>query len=163
MRTPGTAKEVELVSQFIVVTRVRCAPERLFDLSLSIDLHKASMARSRERAIAGVTSGIIGLGETVTWRARHFGLWFTMTSRISELDRPYRFVDEQIAGPFRMFHHEHRFRAVGDETEMTDAVTLASPIFGAAAERTVLVPYLRRLIVERNRHLVEIVRTRSPA
>jgi ligand-binding SRPBCC domain-containing protein len=86
-----------------------------------------------------------------------------MTSRISELDRPYRFVDEQTAGPFRTFHHEHRFRAVGDETEMTDVVTLASPVFGAAAERTVLVPYLRRLIVARNRHLVGSVRTRSPA
>lgn len=43
------------------------------DLQVSIDAHKDSMARSREQAIAGVTSGLISLGEEVTWRAWHFG------------------------------------------------------------------------------------------
>lgn len=146
-----------MVSRLELVIRARCAPERLFDESLSIDAHLGSMAASGETAVAGVTSGQIGLGETVTWRARHFGIWFTMTSKITELDRPHRFVDEQVRGPFRRFRHEHTFRREGDETVMTDAVTLASPIFGRLAERLVLVPYLRRLLRQRNEFLVDAV------
>jgi len=71
-----------------------------------------SMATSGERAIDGVTTGIIGLGETVTWRARHFGITWTMTTTISELDRPNRFVDRQRRGPFEEFIHEHTFAPV---------------------------------------------------
>ena len=142
-------------SVFRLVTHAEVPPGALFDASLSIDAHVSSMAGSRERAIAGVTSGRIGLGETVTWRARHFGVWFTMTSRISELERPGRFVDEQVRGPFRVFRHAHSFEPDGSGTRMTDEITVGSPIFGALVERLVLVPYLRRLIRRRNDHLVE--------
>ncbi len=143
-----------MVSAFTIVSRTEVSVERLFDASLSIDGHLASMARSGERAIGGVTSGSIGLGDTVTWRARHFGIWFTMTSRITSLDRPDRFVDEQVLGPFRSFNHEHAFTREGELTVMVDTLTIASPIFGRLAERTVLVPYLRRLIRQRNRYLL---------
>lgn len=145
------------MSRIELVSRARCAAERLFDESLSIDAHLGSMSATGETAVAGVTSGQIGLGETVTWRARHFGIWFTMTSKITELDRPHRFVDEQVRGPFRRFHHEHTFRQEGDDTVMTDAVTLASPISGRLAERLVLVPYVRRLLRRHNEFLVRAV------
>lgn len=130
------------------------SPDQLFDVSLDIGEHIESMAHSGERAIAGVSTGLIGLGETVTWRARHFGIWFTMTSKITALDRPTRFVDQQVRGPFRVFHHEHLFQREGDETVMTDVLTVGSPLFGRLAERVVLVPYLRRLIRRRNEHLL---------
>ncbi len=71
------------------------------------------MAHTNERAVAGRTSGRIGLGETVTWRARHFGITWSLTSRIVVADAPTRFVDEQVRGPFRSFRHEHRFEASG--------------------------------------------------
>ncbi len=141
-------------SSFTIVTRGSVVRERLFDLSLDIDAHVASMTDSGERAVDGVTGGMIGLGESVTWRARHFGVWFTMTSRITALERPHRFVDEQTSGPFRSFRHEHVFEQSGDEVVMTDVLTVASPLFGRLAERIVLVPYLRRLIAARGRHLV---------
>lgn len=143
-----------MVSSFVVVTRTRVPVERLFDVSLSIDEHLASMEHSGERAVAGVTKGSIGLGETVTWRARHFGIWFTMTSKITSMQRPGRFVDEQVRGPFRSFHHEHSFTREGEITVMVDTLTIGSPVFGRLAERVVLVPYLRRLIRRRNHHLV---------
>lgn len=144
-----------MASSFRVVTRAITPRERLFDLSLDIDAHVASMSPSGERAVEGVTTGSIGMGETVTWRARHFGIWFTMTSRITAFEHPARFVDEQTRGPFRSFRHEHLFEQHGEETVMIDTIMLASPIFGALAERLVLVPYLRRLITSRNRHLLE--------
>ncbi|TQJ31520.1 DUF1990 family protein [Microbacterium sp. SLBN-146] len=143
-----------MVSSFSVVTRAGVPVEELFDVSLSIGEHVSSMAHTGEAAVGGVTSGTIGLGETVTWRARHFGIRFTMSSRITSLDRPHRFVDEQVRGPFRSFHHEHAFARDGDASVMTDTLTIGSPILGRVAERAILVPYLRRLIRRRNQHLL---------
>lgn len=144
-------------STFEILTKCPCAAEELFDASLSVDAHVESMAASREQAVAGVTQGSIALGETVTWRARHVGIWFTMTSRITALDRPHRFVDEQVSGPFRSFRHTHEFVEHGGVTRMTDRITVGAPVLGVVAERLVLVPYLRRLIRIRNEHLVECV------
>ncbi|MFG6445379.1 cyclase [Microbacterium sp. P06] len=144
-----------MTSSFSLVTRTPHSAENLFDLSLDVDAHVGSMEGSRERAIAGVTAGPIALGESVTWRARHFGVWFRLTSTITALDRPRRFVDEQTRGPFRSFRHEHIFRETADGgAVMIDEITLASPVFGRLAERFVLVPYLRRLIAKRNAFLV---------
>lgn len=143
-----------MTRSFTIETRSPSPPEALFAISLDIDQHVASMARSGERAVGGVTSGAIGLGQTVTWRARHFGLWFTMTSRITALEAPRRFVDEQVRGPFRSFSHEHVFIADGDGTRMVDTITLASPLLGSIVEPLILVPYLRRLIERRNRALL---------
>lgn len=141
----------------MLVTETPFSAQAMFDISLDIDAHRESMSRSGEQAVAGVTSGRIGLGETVTWRARHFGFWFTMTSEIAELERPARFVDRQVRGPFRLFIHEHEFEPAGNGSRMTDRITLASPVFGRLAERWILVPYLRRLIRIRNAHLVAAV------
>jgi len=140
---------------FTLVTATGHSPEALFDLSLDIDAHIDSMRGNGEQAVAGVTSGRIGLGESVTWRAWHFGIRFTMTSRVVELERPHRFVDEQVSGPFRAFRHEHRFERVGAATRMTDTITVASPIVGRVVEPLILVPYLRWLIARRNAQLVE--------
>ncbi|PWD51016.1 cyclase [Serinibacter arcticus] len=140
-------------STFTLVTESSAPAEALFDASLDIDLHVASMSRSGERAVAGVTTGRIGLGESVTWRARHVGIWFTMTSRVTALEHPTRFVDEQVRGPFRSFSHVHLVESTPSGSRLTDVVTLASPVLGVLAERLFLVPYLRRLIRERNRVL----------
>lgn len=141
-------------STFVIVTDAAVSGRELFDISLDIDAHVSSMQQSGERAIAGVTSGTIGLGETVTWRARHFGIWFTMTSKITALEYPTRFVDEQARGPFTVFRHEHRFDSVGAGCRMTDTLTVGSPVFGRLVERWILVPYLRRLIAARNAQLL---------
>lgn len=125
--------------------------EEAFERSLSIDVHLASMRRSRERAIGGVTSGRIGLGEEVTWRGWHLGVPITMTSRITELEAPHWFVDEQVRGPFRSYRHEHAFIPEGARTLMVDHVVLEAPL-GRLAEG-VVGPYLQRLIGERNAYL----------
>jgi ligand-binding SRPBCC domain-containing protein len=127
----------------------------LFDLARSIDVHKDSMARSREDAVAGVRSGLISLGEEVTWRAWHFGIPFRMTSRITQMEAPGYFVDEQIKGPFRRFRHVHEFSEDAEGTRMVDRIEFAAPFgpVGRVAEKLVLGRYLRRLIEARNRHL----------
>ena len=121
-------------SSFTLETRSRLDAAELFDRSLSIDAHVASMSHTDEVAIGGVTTGTITEGETVTWHARHLGIRWTMTVQISALDRPIRFVDQQIRGPFRLFVHEHTFTPLTDGCLMTDTLTVASPVFGALAD-----------------------------
>jgi len=124
-----------------------------FELSLSVDAHTASMSASGEYAVSGVTSGVMGPGDTVTWRARHFGIVFRMNSAITEYDYPGRFVDEQQRGPFRRWWHEHTFTAMPDGgTQMSDVVEFQSSFgpVGTVADRLVLHRYMSRLLLRRN-------------
>jgi ligand-binding SRPBCC domain-containing protein len=127
----------------------------LFDLARSVDVHKDSMAQSREETVAGVTSGLISLGEEVTWRALHFGVPLQMTSRITEMQSPDYFVDEQVKGPFRRFRHVHEFSQDSTGSTMVDRIEFAAPFgpIGRLVEKVVLARYLQRLIERRNRHL----------
>jgi ligand-binding SRPBCC domain-containing protein len=137
------------------ITLIRAPIERCFDLSRSIDLHTESTARTGERAIAGVTSGLIGMGEEVTWRARHLGVWQELTSRITAFDPPRYFQDTMVRGAFRWFQHDHSFRKQSDgSTEMEDVLQFSAPppILGRVAE-AFLAPYLRKFLKERNRLL----------
>lgn len=69
------------------------------------------------------------LGDTVTWRARHFFIVFRTTCAITEYQFPGRFVDEQLRGPIRRLRHEHTFAATANgATVMTDVVEFDSPL-----------------------------------
>ena len=138
--------------QFELTTVIEAPVERVFDLSLDIDVHTGSMAGSLERAVGGVTSGLIGLNQEVTWAARHFGIQWRMTSVISAYDRPARFVDQMTKGPFGKWWHEHRFTADGERTVMVDVIDYRSPLgpLGRLVDRLFLARYMRRLIVNRN-------------
>lgn len=140
---------------FRVVTEIAAPPERVFALSLDVGAHERSMVGTEERAVAGTTTGTIGLGETVTWRARHFGVVWRMTSRITALEAPGRFVDEQVRGPFARFRHEHRFEPSAAGTRMVDEIVFRAPLgpLGWLAERLALARYLPRLIAARNTSL----------
>jgi ligand-binding SRPBCC domain-containing protein len=137
--------------RFEVRTVIAAPGERVFDLALSVEAHLASMARSGERVLSRSSAGALGLGDEVTWAGRHFGITWKMRSRITELARPERFVDEQVRGPFAWFHHEHRFEAAGEGTRMVDVVGFAAPFgpLGRVAERVALRRYLRHLIEHR--------------
>ena len=144
-----------MAASFECITRTSMPREELFDLARSIDAHKDSMARSREEAVAGVTSGLISLGQEVTWRAWHFGVPLRMTSRITEMEAPVFFVDEQVKGPFRRFRHVHEFSEDSDGTVMVDRIEFAAPFgpMGRLVEKLVLTRYLHELIEQRNQHL----------
>jgi ligand-binding SRPBCC domain-containing protein len=133
---------------FRMVTDIDAPVDVCFDLSRSIDLHLESMLASDERVVAGVSSGLIGEGEEVTWEARHFGVTWRMTSRIVEFDPPRRFVDEMVRGPFTAFRHEHLFEPHGSGTRMTDVITFRTPV-RLLVERP-MGAYLRRLMTTRN-------------
>ncbi|RXZ82210.1 cell division protein [Paenibacillaceae bacterium] len=136
---------------------IHAAVDRCFDLARSIDIHMASTARTKERAVGGVTSGLIEHGESVTWEAVHFGIRQRLSVKISEYDRPHFFVDEMIDGAFQRFWHEHRFIARGSSTLMIDTFDYTSPLgwLGRAADRLFLERYMRKFLVERNQYIKE--------
>ena len=132
-------------------TEVAAPAERVFDLARDVDLHVRSLRRSGERAVAGVTSGLIGPGEEVTWRARHLGLPFRLTSRITAFDRPHRFRDSQVRGPFARCDHDHLFEERAGVTVMTDVFEYELPLgpLGRVADRLLVRRRLERLLRER--------------
>lgn len=144
-----------------LITEINAPIERCFDLSRSIDLHIESTKQTGEQAISGTTSGLIGLGETVTWRAKHFGIWQTLTSKITEYNYPNLFVDEMVQGAFKSFRHEHHFTKVDGHTLMRDVFVYQSPlgILGRLAEVLFLKRYMTQLLIERNRVIKEVAET----
>jgi ligand-binding SRPBCC domain-containing protein len=134
------------------ITIIHAPIQRCFDLSRSIDLHLLSTARTGERAVAGVTSGLIGLGERVTWRAKHLGFWQELTSEITAWNRPVYFRDTMVRGAFRSLEHDHYLTELGNGlTEMRDELRFAAPVplLGRVAEMF-LRPYMSGFLRERN-------------
>lgn len=124
--------------------------ERCFKLATSIDLHLASAAQTGETAVGGVTSGLIGEGESVEWRGKHFGRWLTHTSKI-EGWRPFSYFREVMTkGWFLRFEHEHHFAVMDDGTRMRDEIRFsASGMMGRVKEKIA------------RRHLIGMLRRRN--
>jgi len=135
-----------------LTTFIAAPPERVFDLTRNIGLHKISLKNTNEEAIAGVTSGPIGLDETVTWRARHIGKNRTMQVKITKMESPKSFTDEQLKGDFVYFRHEHHFKPIENGTLMIDMLDFKTPygVIGSIFNRLYLTGYLEKFLVQRN-------------
>jgi ligand-binding SRPBCC domain-containing protein len=131
-----------------IVTTILAPVERCFDLARDVDFHTRSLADTGERAVAGVTTGLIGLGESVTWEARHLGVRQRFTAQVTEFDRPRYFRDVMTAGAFKSFAHDHWFESRDGGTVMTDEITFRSPlgVIGALVDNVFMGGYLRRLL-----------------
>ena len=140
----------------IALETVIHAPIKLcFDEARNLDLHQASTAKTNEKTIAGKTSGYLELGETVTWRAKHLGVYQELTSIMQELESPYRFKDVMLKGTFKKLEHVHTFQETKNGTVMTDLFYYESPMgaFGRLADWLFLKSYLTRFIETKNAHL----------
>jgi ligand-binding SRPBCC domain-containing protein len=144
---------------------IHAPAEICFDLARSVDAHVESTAGTGERVVAGRTSGLLELGESVTWRARHFGVTQELTSRITASERPRHFRDEMVKGAFARIIHDHYFESSSAGTRMIDVFEFAAPfgLIGRFAEVLVLRRYMRRLLEERNRVLKRMAETVQPS
>ena len=129
-------------------------------LSLSVDLHKYSMKDFGESVVDGVMTGKMKLDDTVTWKARHFFRERRMTVRITRLQRPDFFIDEQTKGDLHMMKHEHYFKPAENGTIMIDQFHFESlkNFTGKLLDRFYLQGYLKKLLEQRNqaiRHAAE--------
>lgn len=144
-----------------LTTEISAPIEICFDLARSIDLHMHSVSHTNERAVAGVAAGLIGADQEVTWRARHFGIWLSLTSRITAFDRPCHFRDSMKSGPFKRFDHDHFFEFNNGMTVMRDRFDYTSPLglLGHIVDTVFLQPYLTTLFTRRNEALKRAAET----
>lgn len=135
------------LSTFILAT-----PGTIFDLSRNIDLHQISTKQTYEKVIAGRMSGLIEKGESVTWRAKHFGFFQELTSKITAFEKPNSFTDEMVSGAFKSFKHIHNFEPIDNGTIMIDVFSYVSPlgILGKLADYLFLKRYMENLLINRN-------------
>lgn len=138
------------LSLLVAAPRSRC-----FDLARSVEAHVQSTTATSERAIGGRTAGLLELGDEVTWRARHFGVWQELTSRISAFERPLHFRDSMVRGAFARFDHDHYFEEANGDTLLRDVFDYRAPLgpLGWLAERLFLSAYMRRFLLTRMREL----------
>jgi ligand-binding SRPBCC domain-containing protein len=142
------------VSRIELETVISAPIERCYDLSLSVELHLRSTASTGERVVAGVSSGVLMLGDHVTWEARHLGLKHRLSMTISVTDRPRMFRDELVRGPFRRLVHDHFFEQTDGGTRMRDVFEFSTGV--RPLDALVLKPHLRRFLVRRNATIKEL-------
>ena len=142
----------------VLETLINAPAEVCFDLMRDIRLHTETTAQTNERAVAGVTDGKIGLGQTVTFEGTHFGIRQRLTVEVIELDRPWLFTDEMIDGTFKSFKHIHRFSEKENVTIMQDTLIWESPfgILGLIADKLLIERHLTKLVRSRNTKLKKI-------
>lgn len=141
-----------------LTTKIKASKQIVFDASRNIDIHQQSASKSDEIAIAGITSGLINLNETVTWRGKHFGFYLTHKSRITAMNFYDYFVDEMEEGKFKFFKHEHFFQEQNGITIMKDKLQYETPfgIFGQVFDSLFLKKHLINFLLERNKTLKEV-------
>jgi ligand-binding SRPBCC domain-containing protein len=149
------------VVTFTITTFIKNKPDVVFDLSRSIDLHLISTAKTNEKAIAGVTSGLINLHESVTWEANHLFKKRYFTSKITAYNFPYSFTDEMQKGDLKHFSHQHIFEEKNGGTLMTDIIHLEAPygFIGKFVLWVFLKNYFKKLLVGRNRIIAHYAET----
>ena len=129
-----------------------------FDFARNVDIHTETTKKTKERAIDGITVGLMEKGDTVTWEATHLGVKQKLTAQIIEMEKPYKFTDVMVKGAFHSFTHTHEFIESDTGTIMKDTFSYKSPlgILGIFADHLFLEKYMRHFIVNRAKELKRI-------
>ncbi|MET3695847.1 hypothetical protein SAMN05877753_102624 [Bacillus oleivorans] len=129
-----------------------------FDLARNVEVHTKTTSNTKERAIGGVTKGLLEAGDMVTWEAVHFGIKQRLTAKVTEMDKPYKFIDIMEKGAFHSFTHTHEFVEQGDGTLMIDTFDYKSPfgMIGRLADLLLLKKYMETFIANRANELKKL-------
>jgi ligand-binding SRPBCC domain-containing protein len=140
------------MAQIHLQTFIQADIQTCFDLARDVDVHKLSATQTNERAIAGRTSGLCELGDTITWEARHFGIRQHLTIEITRMEPPHCFEDKMLKGAFKSMKHIHSFETAGEGTRMTDHFEYVVPlgILGRFVDWLFLKQYMTKFLEKRN-------------
>jgi ligand-binding SRPBCC domain-containing protein len=146
------------MTQIKIITKINAPIEIVFNNSRNIDIHQYSASKTKEKAIAGRTAGLIEIGETVTWKGKHFGINLKHKSIITEMDFPKYFIDEQLKGHFKSFKHQHIFYQKENQTIMIDILEYKTPygFIGKLFDKFILKNHLTNFILHRNKVLKQL-------
>ncbi len=141
-----------------LTTFIAAPVSRVFDLARSIELHKHSMTKHNEEAVAGTRYGLIEKDESVTWKAKHLFKTRFLRSEITDMKKPDMFIDEMVKGDFKTMKHVHHFKPCENGTIMIDLVEFEAPYgsMGKFFNKIYLTSYLKKLIEQRNKTLKEV-------
>jgi ligand-binding SRPBCC domain-containing protein len=108
--------------------------------------------------ILSTTSGTISEGTEIRYRLQLYGIPIHWKTEIRKWDQPNRFVDVQRSGPYRLWHHTHRFEQHADRTRMIDVVRYALPfgVLGRIIHTMKVRGDLRRIFDYRHRRIAEL-------
>ena len=67
-------------------------------------------------------------GSLIDYTIRLFGIPIHWRTLISDYEPPFRFVDQQIKGPYTFWHHTHTFKLVEGGVEIIDQVKYSLPL-----------------------------------
>lgn len=144
----------------ILKTIINAPVDVCYKLSLNVDLHQISTSKIQEKIVGGKSAGILSLGDSVTWKAKHFGIWQTLTVKITEANPPHYFADEMLKGVFQSMRHEHFFEPLHGSmgTLMQDKFHFMSPfgIIGQLFDFIVLERYMKLFLKKRNQVIKNI-------
>ncbi len=145
-------------TKITLVTIINAPIQVCFDCARSIDIHELSTAKTNEKAIAGKMTGLCNLDDEVTWRAKHFGFYQTLSSRITKFKSPFYFQDCMVKGAFSFFKHDHFFEQIDDKTLMKDVFEYGVPywIFGKIFNIMILKKYMTNLLTTRNEVIKQV-------
>jgi ligand-binding SRPBCC domain-containing protein len=152
------------MAMIVVETLIHAPREICFDLARDVTAHAESAAFSAEKVVEpGRTSGLLELGDLVTFEGKHFGVRQRFTTRITKLDRPSQFVDEMVNGAFSSLRHIHEFHAQDGGTLMRDVLDWQSRLgfLGRLADRLFLERHMSWFVTTKQRRLKEIAERRS--
>jgi len=146
------------MGRIVVFTKVHAPIDRVFDLVRSIKLHNYAEREHGECVVGETSSGLIELGQEVTWKARHLGFWRKLTAQVTEYDRPHHFRDSQIKGAFKLYNHDHFLQKELDGTVVKDVIEYTVPygLLGRIANRLFLESYLEFMFTRRQETLKQV-------
>ena len=146
--------------KIVIETRIAAPIELCFDLARDPAAHAEQAAFTGERVVEpGRTTGLLELGDLLTFEGRHLGVRQRLTVRITEMQPPVRFVDEGVRSAFRRLRHVHEFRVEGDVTVMCDVIEWTSPfgVLGRIADALFVTRHMRWFVTEKQRRLKAMV------
>ena len=103
-------------------------------------------------------------GTLIDYQIRLFGLPIRWQTRIEFWDPPRQFVDIQHFGPYRLWHHTHRFTPVDGGTQMTDLVRYQMPfgLLGVLVHALWTQHALKHIFDYRQKRVLQLLQSSSP-
>ena len=137
---------------------IKAPIEKCFDFARNVDIHMKTTSKTKEKAVGGLTTGLMEEGDIVTFEAVHFGIKQRLTSKVVYMDRPNKFIDIMLKGAFKSFTHTHQFIEENNGTLMIDVFEYVSPLgsIGVMADQLFLEKYMKEFISSRAKELKRI-------